>query len=345
MPKVKGYDGAYYSMTWLGPKGYPEDANAGRCYFTGTLGMLRFFGEEDVLFADGTGGDGFSFRWCPKWGAPAFNGGKGTFHEIWEYTPKALGFEGHWEQDDEDGWDGAWAKLRGLVDRGIPVQVGLHYSLLLPYGAEGGSRPSRDFPARRFRGGAVADGDAARRRAARGRRADAAQPALEGRAWVARAEAEYFAEREKNRDIDEFRRQHRSDFRTHLVVYGIINTFLLCINLLTSADHLWFLYPLLGWGIGIAIHGYTTYNENSNEWRQEFEEWKRKRNWAPMSVTAGEDVRLVLERELVIARDSGRDISKIDLIKQVREGTGLGLKDSKDAVEAYLRQNPGAPVE
>jgi hypothetical protein len=113
MPKVKGYDGAYYSMTWLGPKGYPEDANAGRCYFTGTLGMLRFFGEEDVLFADGTGGDGFSFRWCPKWGAPAFNGGKGTFHEIWEYTPKALGFEGHWEQDDENGWEGAWEKLRG----------------------------------------------------------------------------------------------------------------------------------------------------------------------------------------------------------------------------------------
>jgi hypothetical protein len=139
MPKVKGYDGAYYSMTWLGPKGYPEDANAGRCYFTGTLGMLRFFGEDDVLFADGTGGDGFSFRWCPKWGAPAFNGGKGTFHEIWEYTPKALGFEGHWEQDDEDGWEGAWAKLRGLIDRGIPVQVGLHYSLLLPYGADGGS--------------------------------------------------------------------------------------------------------------------------------------------------------------------------------------------------------------
>ena len=162
---------------------------------------------------------------------------------------------------------------------------------------------------------------------------------------VARAEAEYFAEREKNRDIDEFRRQHRSDFRTHLVVYGIINTFLLCINLLSSADHLWFLYPLLGWGIGIAIHGYTTYNENSNEWRQEFEEWKRKRNWEPSSVTAAEDVRSVLERELMNARDSGQDISKIDLIKQVRQGTGLGLKDSKDAVEHYLRQNPGAPVE
>ncbi len=73
-----------------GPKGYPQDANAGRCYITGTLGILRFVGEPDVLFADGTSGDGFSFRWCPAWGVPAFNGGKSAFHEIWEYTPAAL---------------------------------------------------------------------------------------------------------------------------------------------------------------------------------------------------------------------------------------------------------------
>ena len=135
MPEITNYSESYYSMTWLGPKGYPEHGNAGRCYFTGVLGMLRHWGESDVLFADGTSGDGFSFRWCPVWGAPAFNGGKGAFHEIWEYTPRALGFNGRWEQDPEGGFDEAFEKLRALIDRGIPVQVGLHYSLLLPYGA------------------------------------------------------------------------------------------------------------------------------------------------------------------------------------------------------------------
>jgi hypothetical protein len=104
--------------------------------------MARHFGEADMLFMDGTSGDGFSFRWCPAWGAPAFNGGKGAFHEIWEYTPAALGFRSFWEEDNEDGFEGAWTKLRGLVDRGIPVQVGLHYSLLLPYGAETSPRLS-----------------------------------------------------------------------------------------------------------------------------------------------------------------------------------------------------------
>ena len=135
MPEITGYSQSYYSMTWLGPKGYPEHGNAGRCYFTGVLGMLRHWGESDVLVADGTSGDGISFRWCPMWGAPAFNGGKGAFHEIWEYTPRALGFAGRWEQDPEGGFDEAFDKLCQLVDRGIPVQVGLHYSLLLPYGA------------------------------------------------------------------------------------------------------------------------------------------------------------------------------------------------------------------
>jgi hypothetical protein len=136
MSEVESYGDAYYSMTWMGPKGYPEGGNSGRCYFTGLLGMFRLHGESDALFADGTSGDGFSFRWSPVWGAPAFNGGAGAFHEIWEYTPKALGYRGHWEQDHEGGFDEAFAKLRDLIDRGVPVQVGLHYSLLLPYGAK-----------------------------------------------------------------------------------------------------------------------------------------------------------------------------------------------------------------
>jgi hypothetical protein len=136
MREITDYGASYFSMTWLGPEGYPEQANSGRCYFTGTLGQLRHFGEDDVLFADGTSGDGFSFRWCPAWGAPAFNGGKGAFHEIWEYTPRNLGFRSFWEEDHEGGFDEAFERLTQLVDRGIPVQVGLHYSLLLPYGAK-----------------------------------------------------------------------------------------------------------------------------------------------------------------------------------------------------------------
>jgi hypothetical protein len=131
--EIADYAAAYFPMIWCGPKGWPEQVNAGRCYQTGLLAMARRNGEDDVLFADGSTGDGFSFRWCPAWGAPAFNGGKGPFHELWEYLGSALGMDVRWEEDHEGGFDEAWQRLRALVDRDVPVQVGLHFSVISPW--------------------------------------------------------------------------------------------------------------------------------------------------------------------------------------------------------------------
>ena len=55
MPEITGYSESYYSMTWLGPKGYPEHGNAGRCYFTGMLGMLRVVLWHQMGVAGGYG--------------------------------------------------------------------------------------------------------------------------------------------------------------------------------------------------------------------------------------------------------------------------------------------------
>jgi hypothetical protein len=44
----------------------------------------------------------------------------------------------------------------------------------------------------------------------------------------------------------------------HLAIYVAVNLLLLLINLLTSPGYLWFLWPLLGWGLGIAIHALAT---------------------------------------------------------------------------------------
>ena len=43
-------------------------------------------------------------------------------------------------------------------------------------------------------------------------------------------------------------------FYVHLTVYVLINLLLCAINLLTSPDSLWFYWPLLGWGIAVALH-------------------------------------------------------------------------------------------
>lgn len=46
-------------------------------------------------------------------------------------------------------------------------------------------------------------------------------------------------------------------FYIHLTVYILVNLMLFFINIFSASTYLWFLYPLGGWGIGVAIHGLT----------------------------------------------------------------------------------------
>src|SRR5262245_3742296 len=43
-------------------------------------------------------------------------------------------------------------------------------------------------------------------------------------------------------------------FTIHLVVYLVVNAVLVVVNLLTSTSYLWFIWPLLGWGLGLLMH-------------------------------------------------------------------------------------------
>ncbi len=44
-------------------------------------------------------------------------------------------------------------------------------------------------------------------------------------------------------------------FYIHLLVYLTVNLGLFAINMLSSPHSLWFYWPLIGWGIGLAVHG------------------------------------------------------------------------------------------
>ncbi|WP_294279002.1 2TM domain-containing protein [uncultured Chryseobacterium sp.] len=48
-------------------------------------------------------------------------------------------------------------------------------------------------------------------------------------------------------------------FYGNLTSYCIVIPSLVIINLITSPDDLWFYYPMLGWGIGIAAHGISAF--------------------------------------------------------------------------------------
>lgn len=45
--------------------------------------------------------------------------------------------------------------------------------------------------------------------------------------------------------------------RIHALTYCAVNAGLFVINMLTSFGTWWFIYPLLGWGVGLAAHAFT----------------------------------------------------------------------------------------
>jgi hypothetical protein len=48
-------------------------------------------------------------------------------------------------------------------------------------------------------------------------------------------------------------------FYIHFFVYVLVNFALFLLNIITSPDALWFYWPLIGWGIGLFIHGFTVF--------------------------------------------------------------------------------------
>jgi hypothetical protein len=52
---------------------------------------------------------------------------------------------------------------------------------------------------------------------------------------------------------------HDRGFRIHLIVYAAVNFLLLVINLLSDRGHLWFYWPLIGWGIALLGHAFLVY--------------------------------------------------------------------------------------
>jgi hypothetical protein len=76
-------------------------------------------------------------------------------------------------------------------------------------------------------------------------------------------------------------------FYGNLISYILVNLFLVFINLKFSPEHIWFYWPMLGWGVGVLFHGIKVFNWFpflNKEWeekkiRQFMEEEKNKQNF------------------------------------------------------------------
>lgn len=92
----------------------------------------------------------------------------------------------------------------------------------------------------------------------------------------------------------------------HLAAYAAVNMFLIMINLVNYDGTIWFVYPLFGWGIGIATHTFQVFATGANWEERKMEELTGWKN------TQDELDRLAERTDTLVAILSSIDWDKID---------------------------------
>ena len=66
----------------------------------------------------------------------------------------------------------------------------------------------------------------------------------------------------------------KRDFKSHLVLYLLLNALLIAIWTVQGVGPFWPIWPIMGWGIGLAFNAWTVYFQkpiSENEIRQEMQ--------------------------------------------------------------------------
>jgi uncharacterized ion transporter superfamily protein YfcC len=67
------------------------------------------------------------------------------------------------------------------------------------------------------------------------------------------------ADSEQQRRAAIKRLKNKRDFGQHVVVYVVINAFLVFIWAVTGAGYFWPVWAIAGWGIGLVLHGWSVF--------------------------------------------------------------------------------------
>jgi hypothetical protein len=96
-------------------------------------------------------------------------------------------------------------------------------------------------------------------------------------ATLDRAKRAWFTEHQETELRRSFDQKQRREFKSHLVTYVIVNTFLVGLNIATPGAHPWSLYPLLGWGMGLMLDAAATFGWiDQGDSETKFKQWQQK---------------------------------------------------------------------
>ncbi len=74
------------------------------------------------------------------------------------------------------------------------------------------------------------------------------------------------------------RLKKKRDFRGHVFIYVAVNTMLVVIWAVTGSGFFWPIFPILGWGVGVAANAWDVYGRkpiSEDEIRRETERLQR----------------------------------------------------------------------
>ncbi|MFS8810883.1 2TM domain-containing protein [Synechococcus sp. R65.1] len=91
------------------------------------------------------------------------------------------------------------------------------------------------------------------------------------------AEREWRAWQQLTNQRREFQRYRRRQFYQLLGRYAIVNSFLVGLDWLSGGGLSWSLFILMGWGLAVALKGWSTYQTEGERYEKEFRQWQKKR--------------------------------------------------------------------
>jgi hypothetical protein len=94
---------------------------------------------------------------------------------------------------------------------------------------------------------------------------------------IAAAEQQWLANRGEFQEKLVFNSYRRRKLQKNLTKYGIINTFLVLLNLAAAHELSWSLFILLAWGLGLSLNAWNVYQTEGEEYEQAFQRWRLKK--------------------------------------------------------------------
>lgn len=94
---------------------------------------------------------------------------------------------------------------------------------------------------------------------------------------IVAAEQQWLANRGEFAEKLAFNTYRRGKLQKNVTKYGIINSFLVLLNLAGSHELSWSLFILLTWGLGLSLNAWNVYQTQGDDYEQAFQRWRLKK--------------------------------------------------------------------